>query len=821
MPIFHANHLIIDGNTTPYPYTTKIRGASIDIRSGLNKISHGRLIKQQLRRAVADFEQSPDDRLVYVVLKSPHDFLIDISKLDEKKGIYQVRNTREIEIEDQNGNKHIVIEATVYLNREGGSKFLKKADDYINKTTRTGQPRNQSLIANIDEIRAATLQSFWQEPELPFPALDELQWWEVWISRNARDRNDDPISDIRAVLQEHGVEIGERLLVFPEHYVYLMHATARQLSSSILYTDRLAEIRMPRDTADFFTYLPVDDQQNWVGNLATRVNYVPDAVSVCLLDTGVTIRNSLLAQTVSPDHLVAINPSWTVDDARRDTGHGTPMAGLAMYGDLTDLFAGNGPVNIHHKLESVKMFNGAGLRSDLRGAVTREAVARAEILNPGHKRIFSLSITSWDLDHKGQPSSWSSAIDQLLFEGRDFLFMVSGGNLDHASRLAYPLANDQASIEDPAQAYNAITVGAYTLKDQLDLQRYPGASLLANRGALSPASRTSADWDKQWCRKPDIVMEGGNHGINVDQLVFDQGLQLLSVSTSQFRHPPLIDFGDTSGATALAARFGAQLYREYPALWPETIRGLIIHSADWTPAMLGNRSLKNLSAQDKNRLFRQVGYGVPNMERARYSTNNSLSLIAQRSLKPYKWEDYRVKTDEFHLFELPWPMDVLQALFNTEVTLKITLSYFIEPNPGSQQYKKAASYMSHGLRFKLSNKNEGKDSFLARISKVMEIEDDDDVDVEDANWVIGERTRNKGSIHKDLWIGPAVDLANRNKIAVYPVGGWWKNRKKLERYNEQVRYSLIVTIETPENLNEVDIYTPVMNQIRVDIPVGV
>ena len=815
MPIFRADHLMIDGRTSLYPYTTKVKGRSIDVRRGINRVTHGRQLKQQLRKAVSDFEQGPDDNFVYVVLKSPPDFLLDLQKLDEKKGDYQLRTTKEIEGED--GRK--VVEATMYLNRNAVAKFLKKVDDYIDRTTRKGHPKNQSLFANIEEIRAATLQSFWQEPELPFPPLDEKRWWEVWISRHGIVVGEDPVIHIRALLQEHGVEIGQRFLAFPEHYVYLMKASARELSRSILYTDRLAELRMPRDTADFFTYLPVEDQQGWVGNLAARVNYDPGNISVCLLDTGVTLNNRLLSQVVSPDHLAAIYPYWTVDDARRDTGHGTPMAGLAMYGDLTDLLAGNGPIDIHHKLESVKMFNGVGLPPELRGALTGDAVARSEVMNPDHKRIFSLSITSWDLDHKGRPSSWSSAIDQLLFGGSNFLFMVSGGNLDHASRLAYPLANDQASMEDPSQSYNAITVGAYTLKDQLDVQRYPGASLLANRGALSPSSRTSTDWEKQWCRKPDIVMEGGNHGINVDQLVLDQGLQLLSVSTSQFHHPPLIDFGDTSGATALAARFGAQLYREYPNLWPETIRGLIVHSSDWTPAMLGNRGIQSLTGQDKKRLFRQVGYGVPNMERARYSANNRLSLIAQRSLKPYKLKDYGVRTDEFHVFDLPWPVDALQALFNTEVTLKITLSYFIEPNPGNQQYKQAASYMSHGLRFKLINSNESRGSFLARISKVME--EENEVEWEEANWVIGEQVRNKGSIHKDIWMGPAVNLANRNQIAIFPVGGWWKNRKKLERFNELVRYSLIVTIETPDNLNEIDIYTPVMNQIRVEVPVRV
>ena len=42
--------------------------------------------------------------------------------------------------------------------------------------------------------------------------------------------------------------------------------------------------------------------------------------------------------------------------------------------------------------------------------------------------------------------------------------------------------------------------------------------------------------------------------------------------------------------------------------------------------------------------------------------------------------------------------------------------------------------------------------------------------------------------------------------------GWWRTRKKLERYNKKARYSLIVSIETPSI--DVDLYTPVETEIR-------
>ncbi len=51
-------------------------------------------------------------------------------------------------------------------------------------------------------------------------------------------------------------------------------------------------------------------------------------------------------------------------------------------------------------------------------------------------------------------------------------------------------------------------------------------------------------------------------------------------------------------------------------------------------------------------------------------------------------------------FELPWPFEILQgSLGETNVKLNITLSYFIEPNPGSRKYSNKFSYQSYGLGF--------------------------------------------------------------------------------------------------------------------------
>jgi hypothetical protein len=67
--------------------------------------------------------------------------------------------------------------------------------------------------------------------------------------------------------------------------------------------------------------------------------------------------------------------------------------------------------------------------------------------------------------------------------------------------------------------------------------------------------------------------------------------------------------------------------------------------------------------------------------------------------------------------------------------------------------------------------------------------------------------------------GNGARLAEKEEIAVHPLGGWWKTALKHRKYNSRTRYSLIVTISTSKT--EVDIYTPVQNQIATLTPTPV
>jgi hypothetical protein len=260
----------------------------------------------------------------------------------------------------------------------------------------------------------------------------------------------------------------------------------------------------------------------------------------------------------------------------------------------------------------------------------------------------------------------------------------------------------------------------------------------------------------------------------------------------------------------------------YPELWPESIRALIVHSARWTPAM--ERMFLPPSSKPKKsdfeNLVRHCGYGVPDLDRALWSVSNSLTMVIQEQLHPFQREGTnQPKFRDMHLYRLPWPLEELERLGQTIVEMRVTLSYFIEPNPSERGFRSRYSYKSHGLCFDVKRAAESLDDFRARINAAARDEEEGTRSSQNdgVEWAIGIAKRHKGSLHADIWSGTAADLASRGVLAVYPAIGWWKDRTRLERYNKAARYALVVSIHAPEV--EVDLYAEVANQITAQVMV--
>lgn len=716
--------------------------------------------------------------------------------------------------------------ATVFIPEGKLDHFLRKISRYRDEDTKPRIPdgrtkaKNKDLVESISAIKLAALEKLWiDDPEL-LPDEDDTIWWEVWL------RHSDKV-DYEAFLRDHAPQlemtVSKEAIHFLDRTVLLVYGTKEQMSRSIRLLASIAELRCAKETADFFTGMDRIEQQAWIDKALNHLALPPDhSPYVCILDTGVNDQHPLLKPVADSGDMHTYNPAWGTDDR---FGHGTPMAGLAIYGDLTDPLSSGGQIELTHRLESVKVTPDPDHHKDKRlyGAITRESIGRVEI-NPDRQRVYSMAVTTTDDRDRGKPSSWSAAIDALSSGYEDEqqrLIILSAGNTDPSERHLHPNSNLTDAIHDPGQAWNALTVGAYTDKVFLDTAKYPGWRPVANSGDIAPSSCTSMEWGKTaWPIKPDIVMEGGNMAISPDNGTadyIDDALQLLSTGHQFSLGKQLISFGDTSAATALAARLATMVQAQYPAYWPETLRALLVHSARWTEAMRAR--FNPLNRQDHFRqLLRYCGYGVPNAEDLFWSTRSSLTLLAQDSIQPFFKEGNRIKTRDINLHAVPWPAEVLRDLEGTQVEMRVTLSYFVEPNPGERGWANKYRYVSHGLRFDVKRPLENLDAFQQRINQKARDEEYNRRPIQDSGqWTLGERLRALGSIHSDTWHGTAAELADRGHVAVYPVLGWWKERPNLQRWGKRARYALVITIRTPGV--ETDIYTPVANQIATVVEV--
>jgi hypothetical protein len=719
--------------------------------------------------------------------------------------------------------------ATIFVPDGKLGHFERMIRDYLEeKRDSAGRSRDHKKLVNaIQQIRTASLRALWTDDPSAFPTNDdETFWWEVWLPRQLE--RSATVTTFRQLAEAQNIRVADGELKFPERTVLLVYTSSREITRSIMTLNSIAELRRAKETAEFFDAFTLEEQSAWMDNLLRRCQYRGEGEGgpyVCVLDTGINNGHPLVAPALSNSDLHTIQPAWGYNDIE---GHGTAMAGLALFGDVAEALDFDGPIEIGHRLESVKLLQADGGNvgdSKHHGYLTIEAIARPETVSPFRNRVFSMAVTARDNRDRGRPTAWSAAIDYLAADvGGDGekprLLIVSAGNIrDPNAWLAYPDSNATDGIRDPAQAWNALTVGAYTNLVNITGQDTSGYQPIASLGCLSPFSTTSVTWQPHWPLKPDVVLEGGNAARDAVGAVTMPSLSLLT-SCHEPTKRLFTTARATSAATALAARMAAQLMAVYPDLLPESIRGLIVHSAEWTDTML-NRFLPGTrpSKGDYTRLVRYCGFGVPNLERAQWSVSNSLTMVVETALHPFQRENVNQPTlRDMNLHRLPWPLDELEALGEASVEMRVTLSYFIEPNPSARGVQSRYRYESHGLRFDVKRPHESEPDFRARINAAARDEEDGTrVGGDDAGWLIGKQNRHKGALHSDIWRGTAADLASRGTLAVYPALGWWKTRLRHERYNRQARYSLIVSIRAPEV--EVDLYNAVANQISVPVTV--
>lgn len=827
-------HIFIENKPESHKYTTTMQGGgkpkipererlqhATKLLARFDGIWNSNQVLKEERQAVS----LPTRKGIYVEFKSSVNSDLITKSMEDMR-----QNIRLLNIRTEIIDEGIIHKATVYIPEGKQSIFLKKIKDYSTENTEKSKPKNAPLVNSINDVELAVVESLWTDDNKELIPIHTSKWCEVWIRIDENNSFEEQVVLFQTLLANLGIDYKGNALHFPERAVFLINANRSILTEIIYSTDQLAEFRIGQEAAGFWSEESNIGQTEWVDDLLSRLEIEDSNIKVCVLDSGINNGHRLISPLIDDENCLTVEPEWGTDDVSESggtKGHGTMMAGVVGYGDIQKALESNDNVLLTHKICSVKILPRLGQsESQHWGDYTEQAIYRAESVNTEKVLLFCMAVTSSvDVD-RGKPSSWSGTIDSMCFgknENIKRLFIISGGNVkDNISWQNYPDGNRLISIQNPAQSWNALTVGAYTKKVLVDDTHFNDYIPIASIRQISPYNSTSSIWQNKWPIKPEVLFEGGNILKQDDPQDFwhHSDLQILTTSKN-FQTKQFDTFNATSSATAQASWLAAKIAYKYPIMWAESIRGLIIHSANWSNEMIEQFNTNLSRKSSVLELMRICGYGIPNFNRTLNSFENGLTLIAQEEIQPFIKEGGKSpRTNEMQLFDFPWPKEELLSLEETHVKLRITLSYFIEPGPGQIGWKDKYRYQSFGLRFDVNKEGETKEEFKQRINKAAR---DDEYEKgstsPDNRWIIGKDNRSIGSVHSDMWEGTAADIAACNLIAVYPVIGWWRERHNLKKYNSKTRYSLLVSLETPAT--DVELYTSIINKISIPITVEI
>ncbi|MGY2084228.1 S8 family peptidase [Blastococcus sp. SYSU DS0539] len=666
---------------------------------------------------------------------------------------------------------------------------------YRDQETSFGNPRNRNLVNRVDRLRLASLADLsLGEIEEAAISPDFHYWVEVWVP-NAGDPNGAAFIDRRAEVEALASLVDEPdrvpVSIGPERNVYLVRITGEILRE---VPALLADIAVEVHIAQAARLVELAERSDDLGQPVV-VNPAPiEANVVAVHDTGVRSAHPYIRAA-----LLGVDSAVPGVDGEDRHGHGTEMAGLALYDDLAASIVAES-ITPEHWLVAIRLLDDSADGVELWAERQTLAVQLAESYAEGREVVHNVSIGAYN-PRPGQRTSWSVSIDQAAWnEGRGRLLVVAAGNASAiADPALYPSTNLAEVHEQPAQAWNALTVGAVT---DLTTLTATDVSLgapppLAQPGQLSPYTTTAPPGNLPI--KPEIVMEGGNSAPGGG--LEGSGLQGLSILTTGFRSRGLLERTWATSAAAAQASFAlARLASMHPGLRLATIRGLLVHSATWpegTVAQLG----------DKRDILRAIGYGRPDLTRMGVSDSNRVVLVHEGEVSGAGSSEERTAL----FIHVPLPDFGAMGFGDVSARLTVTLSYFVDPTDNLIR----RDYAGARLRWDMQGPLEEADDFIQRANAASRSSSYVGGGPGSFPWTVGITARSRGTLQQDWTTASAAEISGERLIAIQPVYGWWSER---EAYmSQKLPFSLVVSVDLGDV--DVELYAEVEQLLTVDVEV--
>lgn len=367
-----------------------------------DRVAHARTLEQAISLALQEARQQLNSRVPDVAAGVPGfylEFQVQADKANAFEKLGDLRKKVELVAVKQLPGQEGMVSATVFVPEQATDYFLQKVEKYRDEDTDKGRPKNEALVSRLETVQIGTVRSLFTDNPNLFPGNGQEVWWEVWLRHERRDA-------FYQVTQSLNVRTKPHTLTFPEREIVLAMSNVEAMAQIIKNSDAVAELRIAKDIPSIFLEMGAREQADWAEDLAGRlIEPGQYAVAISLLDSGATRTHRLLSLALSSDDIHTVEPSWGVNDSAFWRGHGTAMAGVALYGDLLDVLSASEPVKLLHRLESTKILPTYGENDpELYGAITEQGVALPEIQAPDRRRVFCMAVTSgYGSTDKGTP----------------------------------------------------------------------------------------------------------------------------------------------------------------------------------------------------------------------------------------------------------------------------------------------------------------------------------------------------------------------------------------------------------------------------------
>ena len=537
----------------------------------------------------------------------------------------------------------------VFVSNEAKQEFLTRLARY--KTGQTGRGVSANVFHAIEEV------GVWRRKDRVGRTLQNTAWSsvetkvvdiELW-PRDSIQANRRECDQAVSWLNERGAEVWDQL-ASSSVVLIRAHLTGALLDEALqLETVRVIELPpvLNLETSEYDARLE---------DISIEGPGDTDTTTVAILDSGVVAGHPLISPALAEE--MSFVPGLNPTD---ETGHGSAVAGFAIYGDVENCMEQR-RFSATLRLLSGKVLSGGENQYD-RKLIANQVIDAVDYFNGQLGcRIFNISFGDAQQPYDGRHVKGLAATLDTLARERDIVFVVSAGNFQGTEDIPADWRNDyprylfspEARIIDPAPALNAITVGSLARYDADRLStRYPrdvNHQPLARVDELSPFTRTGPG--PNGAIKPELVDYGGNVSIDLrlgdgprfqpaDPNIGEMALKHTYVADRLF--VPVIG---TSFAAPKISHIAAHILREYPDASANLVRALLLLNA--TPPD-NTLALLEASDADGNQSFYACGYGRPNFEKTLYSLETCVTLVAEES----------IGADQTHFFEILLPQDFL------------------------------------------------------------------------------------------------------------------------------------------------------------------